>query len=105
MWPFKKKEVDKKVVDKKVVRAKVKKDKIMASIKLKDGSIVYYTKTYEYNSGKSCIGAFLDFYRWLYEKESPMYSIKTIEGVVILLRSEIKLVEMTKSVIGEEVNE
>lgn len=114
MWPFTKDKSLKteictekaKVETKKtktVEPVKVKKDRFDITISFGFGKELNYNKIYKHNSGKSCIGCFLPFYRWFYEKQSPYYTFKHKDGADVFIRSEIKGISMRKSEIEESM--
>ena len=80
---------------------KIKKDRFDITITLGCGKELGYNQIHEHNSGKSCIGCFLPFYRWFYEKESPYYTFEHLQGADVFVRSEIKSIIMRKSEIEE----
>lgn len=104
MWSFTKKKTPKLIEDAPVIKSdpiKIKKDRFDIAITLGCGKEIGYTQIHKHNSGKSCIGCFLPFYRWFYEKESPYYTFEHRLGEDIFIRSEIKSITMRKSEIEE----
>ena len=104
MWPFTKKKLPKLDDGTPAIPnepAKIKRDRFDITITLGCGKELGYNLIHEHNSGKSCIGCFLPFYRWFYEKESPYYTFEHRQGADIFVRSEIKNIIMRKSEIEE----
>jgi hypothetical protein len=103
MWPFtKKKEVvpqeESQTIEPPIV---VKKLQFDLTIVLGCGKEFGYNQIHSVDSGKSCIGCFLPFYQWFYEKESPYYTFEHRQGADIFIRSEIKSIIMRKKEIEE----
>lgn len=104
MWPFTKKKTPKLIEDAPVIPSalvKIKKDRFDITITLGCGKELGYNQIHDLGSGKSCIGCFLPFYRWFYEKESPYYTFEHRQGADIFIRSEIKSIVMRKSEVEE----
>jgi len=103
MWPFSKKKIklQDKSIEVKTAQIKIKKDRFDITITLGCGRELGYNQIHTHNSGKSCIGCFLHFYRWFYEKESPYYTFEHKQGADVFIRSEIKSIIMRKSEIEE----
>jgi len=104
MWPFtKKKQLQMSMIDPvtPIEPVKIKKDRFDITITLGCGKELGYNQIHEHNSGRSCIGCFLPFYRWFYEKQSPYYTFKHRQGADVFVREEIKSIIMRKSEIEE----
>ena len=87
MWPFyKKKKISLNIHDVFEIIIRYKNDKRFS-----------YNITEPFNSGKSCVQIFYDFYKWYYYRDSPAFSFTHSDGLDILVRSEISSVSMRKS--------
>ena len=94
--PFIKKKPVEEPSAKKEDPKETRREQFSITITLSNGEQFSYRQIDELNSGRTCIGCFLPFYRWFYEKFTPYYTFEYDKGADIIIRSEVKSVRMKR---------